>query len=325
MRILVIGGAGYIGSHVVKSLLEAGMQVRVLDDLSTGQKINLFQEAEFIEGNMLDEPLLNQVMQGVDAVIHLAAKKSVNESMLHPEKYATNNIVGAVNVLNAMTQHNVKYFVFSSTAAVYGMPQYPKLDELHPVHPINFYGFTKLEIENMLGWYDQLKGIKFVSLRYFNAVGYDAAGDIKGLEKNPQNLLPIVMETAVGVRPEMYIYGNDYETPDGTCIRDYIHVSDLANAHTLAIRYLAQENTSQIFNLGTETGHSVQEMLTLTEKVIGRKINYKIGPRRLGDPAALTAVAQKANKILGWKPQHSDLDNIIQTTWAVYQKHYPEN
>ncbi len=319
MRILVIGGAGYIGSHVVKSLLSAGIQVRVLDDLSTGQRINLFNEAEFIEGSMLDTALLNQVMQGVDGVIHLAAKKAVGESMENPEKYATNNIVGAVNVLNAMTAHNVKYFVFSSTAAVYGTPQYPCLDEEHPVKPINFYGFTKVEIENLLKWYDELKGIRFVSLRYFNAVGYDAVGDIKGLEQNPQNLLPIIMETAVGMRSEMFIYGNDYDTPDGTCIRDYIHVSDLASAHVAALEYLQRENTSNIFNLGTQKGCSVQEMVDLSEKILGKKINYKIGPRRAGDPAALTAVATKANTILGWKPCHSDLENIIRTTWAMYQ------
>lgn len=322
MRVLVIGGAGYIGSHVVKSLLQTGMHVRVLDDLSTGQRVNLFSGAEFIEGSMLDIHLLDCIMADVDAVVHLAAKKSVNESMTNPEKYATNNIVGAINILNSMTKYGVKYFVFSSTAAVYGMPQYPKLDETHPVRPINFYGFTKLEIENMLKWYDALKGIRFVSLRYFNAVGYDSEGDVRGLEKNPQNLLPIIMETALGVRSEMFVYGDDYETPDGTCIRDYIHVSDLASAHTLAIDYLVRENTSQIFNLGTEKGHSVKEMLDFTEKIIDKKVNYKIGPRRLGDPASLTAVSQKANKILGWKPVHSDLENIIRTTWAVYQKQY---
>lgn len=320
MRILVIGGAGYIGSHVVKSLLNAGMQVRVLDDLSTGQRINLFSQAEFVEGTMLDISLLDKSMQGVDAVIHLAAKKSVNESMRYPELYASNNIVGTVNVLNAMAKNGIKYFVFSSTAAVYGMPIYPQIDEAHPVQPINFYGFTKLEIEKMLDWYDQLKGIKFISLRYFNAVGYDAAGDIKGLEENPQNLLPVVMETAIGTREQMFVYGDDYDTPDGTCIRDYIHVSDLATAHTLAIENLVKENKSHILNLGTQSGHSVREMIDLTEKIIGQKINYKIGPRRLGDPSMLTAVSQKAFEVLGWKPVQSDLENIIRTTWAMYHK-----
>ena len=192
----------------------------------------------------------------------------------------------------------------------------------HPVNPINFYGFTKLEMERYMQWYDTLKGIKFVSLRYFNAVGYDADGDILGLEQKPQNLLPVIMETLVGVREKMAVFGTDYDTSDGTCVRDYIHVSDLATAHTLALQYLAQNNESQILNLGTGSGHTVLEMITRTEELLGRKVNYEKAPRRSGDPAKLTAVSDKANKILGWHPQHSDLDNIIQTTWAVYQKQY---
>ena len=322
MRILVIGGAGYIGSHVVKSLLNAGMGVRVFDDMSTGQEANLFQNAEFVKGSILDIEALENALEGMDGVVHLAAKKAVGESMEYPEKYAVNNLTGAINLLNAMAKKNVKYLVFSSSAAVYGTPQYPQIDEAHPVNPINFYGFTKLEMERYMQWYDTLKGIKFVSLRYFNAVGYDADGDILGLEQKPQNLLPVIMETLVGVREKMAVFGTDYDTPDGTCVRDYIHVSDLATAHTLALQYLAKNNESQILNLGTGSGHTVLEMITRTEELLGRKVNYEKAPRRSGDPAKLTAVSTKANQILGWHPQHSDLDNIIQTTWAVYQKQY---
>lgn len=321
MHILVIGGAGYIGSHVVKELLKNGIKVTVFDDMSTGQHENLFPKADFILGSILDTQALERAMsQNVDGVIHLAAKKAVGESMEHPEKYAVNNITGTLNILNAMAKYKVKNFVFSSSAAVYGMPDYVPVDEKHPVNPINFYGFTKLEIERFLPWYGGLKGINWIALRYFNAVGYDADGDVKGLEKNPQNLLPIVMETAVGMRPGMKIFGNDYDTPDGTCIRDYIHVSDLASAHLAAINYLSQGGTSQSLNLGTGKGISVLEMVQRTEEVIGQKINYEYAERRAGDPALLVATSDMAQRLLDWMPHHSDLDNIIRTTWAMYQK-----
>lgn len=325
MRVLVVGGAGYIGSHVVKELLSHGVEVRVYDNLSTGQTINLFENAEFIKGDILDIPTLEKAMQGVDGVVHLAAKKAVGESMEHPDMYALNNLNGTVNVLNAMVKNKVKYFVFSSTAAVYGMPDRSILDETTPLDPINFYGFSKKMIEEVLSWYDRLKDIKFVALRYFNAVGYDAEGDVKGMEKNPQNLLPIVMETIFSVRPQMTVFGSDYPTKDGTCVRDYIHVSDLASAHYLALEYLKKENQSQILNLGTGTGHSVKEMIDETERVTGKKVNYKMGDRRPGDPAALMAVSLKANELLGWKPVHSSLENIIQTTYQLYQKELGKN
>ncbi len=319
MRILVVGGAGYIGSHVVKALLDSNIKVRVFDNLSTGQEINLFQTAEFIKGDILDSDALLNALDGVDGVVHLAAKKAVGESMEHPEKYAQNNITGTLNLLNAMVQQKVNYFVFSSSAAVYGMPKETVLDETVPVHPINFYGFTKLEIERFLGWYDRLKGIKFISLRYFNAVGYDETGAIKGLEKNPQNLLPIIMETAIGQRESFSIFGNDYPTPDGTCIRDYIHVSDLASAHVLALQYLTQNNQTQILNLGTGRGLSVLEIVKKTEELLNLSLNYRFADRRHGDPAILTASAKKAKEVLGWEPTHSDLENIIRSTYRVYQ------
>ena len=322
MRILVVGGAGYIGSHVVKELLNTGYDVRVFDNLSTGQEINLFEQAEFIRGDILDVPALEKAMQGIDGVVHLAAKKAVGESMEKPDLYALNNLNGTINVLNAMVKEGVKYFVFSSTAAVYGMPKVEVLDEQTPLNPINFYGFSKKMIEDVLSWYDKLKGIKFVALRYFNAVGYDKDGQVKGLEKNPQNLLPIIMETIFGVRDKMTVFGSDYPTKDGTCVRDYIHVSDLASAHELAFKYLLKSNESQVINLGTGSGHSVKEMIETTQAVTKKKVAYEMGARRTGDPAALMAYSEKAKELLGWQPKHSSLENIIESTYRIYQKYF---
>ncbi len=320
MKVLVIGGAGYIGSHVVKNLLACGHEVAVFDDLSSGHEINLFPQTEFVRGDITDSEALAKVMQkGFDAVVHLAAKKAVGESMENPQKYAINNLCGTINILNAMADNGVKYMVFSSSAAVYGIPQYLPIDEKHPTLPINFYGFTKLEIEKLMTWYDQLKGIKFVALRYFNAAGYDEDGDIRGLDSAPQNLLPIIMEAATGKRECLKIFGQDYDTPDGTCIRDYIHVNDLAGAHTAALDYLQRTNESAVFNLGTEAGTSVLQMLEACEKVIGRKIPHLFAERRPGDPARLTASAQAAKAKLGWEPKHSSIENIIASTWRVYQ------
>ena len=323
MHILVIGGAGYIGSHVVKELLKQKIKVTVFDDLSTGQRINLFPEAEFIEGSILDkEKLFNALSQNVDGIVFLAGKKAVGESMENPAKYANTNLIGVINLLNGMLEYGVKKFIFSSSAAVYGAPEYLPMDEKHPLNPMSFYGFTKLETERLLKWYDELKGIRFVALRYFNAVGYDAEGDIRGLEKNPQNLLPIVMETVVGERDCLNIFGNDYDTRDGTCIRDYIHVTDLATAHYMALKYLINGGKSEIINLGTGKGISVMEIVQKTQEIIGKKINYVFAPRRAGDPAAIEAAADKALKILNWRAEHSDLNNIIRTTWTVYKKHF---
>lgn len=242
--------------------------------------------------------------------------------MENPQKYAINNICGAINVLNAMCECQVKNLVFSSSAAVYGSPEYLPMDEEHPLNPMSFYGFTKYDMEKYFEWYDTLKGLKFVSLRYFNAVGYDEEGDIRGKEINPQNLLPIVMETASGMRDKLKIFGNDYDTPDGTCVRDYIHVTDLAKAHVLAIQYLGKNNQSQFLNLGTSQGISVLEMVKKTEELLGQKINYEFAPRRPGDPAIITASAAKAKEILGWQAEHSHVDNLINSTWSVYK---PEN
>lgn len=317
MKVLVVGGAGYIGSHVAKALMLKGHEVTVYDNLSTGQEINLFKQNRFIKGDILNYPALVEAMRGQDAVVHLAAKKAVGESMENPMLYSVNNISGSLNILNAMVECGAKYIVFSSSAAVYGMPEVSTIDENVPLNPINYYGFTKLEIEKFMGWYDRLKGIKFVALRYFNAVGYDADGDIRGKEINSQNLLPIMMEVVSGKRDKLKIFGNDYPTPDGTCIRDYIHVSDLASAHVSALEKLNQGMTSQSLNLGTEKGTSVLEMLRAVEKVVGRKLPAEFAPRRAGDPAILVASAAKARSLLGWKPQYLDVEKIVQTVYNI--------
>ena len=317
MKVLVVGGAGYIGSHVAKALMLKGHEVTVYDNLSTGQEINLFKQNRFIKGDILNYPALVEAMRGQDAVVHLAAKKAVGESMENPMLYSVNNISGSLNILNAMVECGAKYIVFSSSAAVYGMPEVSTIDENVPLNPINYYGFTKFEIEKFMGWYDRLKGIKFVALRYFNAVGYDADGDIRGKEINSQNLLPIMMEVVSGKRDKLKIFGNDYPTPDGTCVRDYIHVSDLASAHVLALEKLNQGMTSQSLNLGTEKGTSVLEMLRAVEKVVGRKLPAEFAPRRAGDPAILVASAAKARSLLGWKPQYLDVEKIVQTVYNI--------
>ena len=319
-KVLVIGGAGYIGSHVVKALLHKGHQVVVYDNLSTGHRENVLDGATLLTGDILDFGSLVDVMKDdVQAVVHLAAKKAVGESMANPDKYSINNIQGALNILMAMNVAGVKNLVFSSSAAVYGMPEYLPVDEKHPLQPINYYGFTKLEIERFMEWYDTLKNIHFVALRYFNAVGYDPEGEIRGKEQNPQNLLPIIMEVATGKRESLSVYGNDYETRDGTCIRDYIHVSDLASAHVLAIEKLLAGMPSAQLNLGTGEGTSVKEMIEATERVIGKKLAVKYVDRRPGDPAVLIASSDKARALLGWKPEITDIDEIIRTTWNLEQ------
>ena len=317
-KILVAGGAGYIGSHVQKQLLDEGFKVIVFDDLSSGDAVNILPGAEFVLANILDKDKLKNVLKnGVDAVIHLAAKKAVGESMINPSLYAENNLIGSINILNAMVENHVKYIVFSSSAAVYGMPRYCPIDENHPINPINYYGYTKLAIENNMHWFSQLGKLNCAALRYFNAVGYDATGAIRGKERNPQNLMPIIMEVATGKREKLSIFGNDYDTPDGTCIRDYVHVSDLAKAHSLALKRLMNTNNSFVVNLGTGKGTSVQEIVDATEKVIGRKLNYDFAPRRPGDPAKLTANADLAFQLLGWKPQYTNVEDIIQTVWNL--------
>ena len=318
MKVLVTGGAGYIGSHVVLDLVGAGHNVVIFDDMSLGCVENIHKEAEFIEGSTLDEKMLDEVLaKNIDAVVHLAAFKAAGESMTNPEKYSRNNLNGATNVLNAMMKHNVMTFVFSSTAAVYGYPEYLPVDEDHPLKPINYYGYTKLAIEDMLKWYGELKGLKFAALRYFNAAGYDVNGTLSGLEKNPQNLLPIVMEVASGVRKSMSVFGDDYDTEDGTGIRDYIHVNDLASAHVKALDYL-QNNDSSTVNLATGVGYSVKDVIKEAENVTGKQISHNIVERRSGDPAELIATSKAAGELLDWEAQYSDLNTILKSMWNVY-------
>lgn len=317
-KILVIGGAGYIGSHVQKQLLDEGFGVVIYDDLSSGSEVNVLPQSKLVKGSILDKEKLNNVMgQDIDGVVHLAAKKAVGESMVNPELYAENNIAGSINILNAMCQNGVKHIVFSSSAAVYGMPEYVPVDENHPLKPINYYGYTKLAIEQNMDWYAKLGKLNYAALRYFNAVGYAADKSITGRERNPQNLLPIIMEVATGKRAQLSIYGKDYGTPDGTCIRDYIHVMDLAKAHTLAMHKLVSSTDSFVLNLGTGKGTSVQEIVDATEKIIGKKLNYNYAERRSGDPALLVAKADKAREFLGWEPQYKNVEDIIQTVWNL--------
>ena len=321
MNILVIGGAGYIGSHVVHELIDHGNNVTIFDDMSSGNEKNIDSRAEFFKGSTLVENDLDQIMKNsFDGVIHLAASKAAGESMLHPEKYIKNNLIGSYNLLLACCRNNIKNFIFSSSAAVYGSPQYIPLDEQHPTNPINYYGETKLQIERNLSWFKRLRNINYASLRYFNAAGYDINGRIKGKENSPQNLIPIVMETAVGIRKKMFVFGNDYETKDGTGVRDYIHVNDLATAHLNALNYLNVSNRSVITNLATGIGHSVLDVIKETEKISKNRIRYIFTERREGDADIIISKSLRSQKVLKWEPKKSDLETLVKTTWDIYKK-----
>ena len=318
MNILVTGGAGYIGSHVVMHLCEAGHDVMVIDDLSLGDKKAVDSKATFIQGSILNKEDLNRCLNDIETVIHLAAFKSAGESMKNPQKYSENNILGTLTLLQWMIENSINNIIFSSTAAVYGYPEYLPLDEKHPLNPINFYGFTKLTIENMLGWYHKLLGMNYVILRYFNAAGYDKSERITSREKNPANLIPAIMEVASGDRDKIDVFGDNYDTPDGTGMRDYIHVSDLAKAHVDSLD-LIQANQSEIINLGSEEQYSIMDVIRLTEKITGKDIPYEIVERRTGDPEILYASSEYARKILKWSASQSSLENIIETTWSIYK------
>ena len=320
MKVLVIGGAGYIGSHVVKEMMKAGHKVTVFDNLSSGLRCNLFPENDFIYGNILIERDLEQAFaRGFDAFVHLAAFKAAGESMIEPEKYSINNITGTLNIMNAAVKHNCKKMIFSSSAAVFGSPEYLPIAEDHPKNPENYYGFTKLEIERFMAWYDQLRGMRFAALRYFNAAGYDPEGEIRGLEQNPANLLPRVMEVAAGMKSGMKVFGTDYDTRDGTCIRDYVHVTDLARAHVMALDYITKNDKSLTVNLGTEKGTTVKEIIDAARKITGKEIPSEDVERRPGDPACLYATSKRAKELLGWEPKYSDVDTLVKTTWEVYR------
>jgi len=321
MNILVIGGAGYIGSHIVLELLDTGgHQVTIFDNLSTGSLKNIPDGVRFIEGDILNDADLAKAFESdtFDVVFHFAALKAAGESMDEPGKYAHHNITGSINILNAMMEYDVKKMIFSSSAAVYGYPEYLPIDENHPTKPVNFYGFTKLEIERILKWYSQLKDLRFAALRYFNAAGYDVKSRITEMEKNCANLLPIVMETAAGTREKVLIFGDDYDTNDGTGVRDYIHVNDLATAHIKAMNYLNNENKDLIVNLGTGIGYSVLDVINGTKNITKKAVPYQIVERRPGDPDELFAKSHDAEDLLDWKPIYSDLETLLKSMWEMY-------
>ena len=319
--ILIVGGAGYIGSHVNKLLTEKNYETIVLDNLSCGHKESVkwgkFCQVDLADVDKLDEVFTNY---DIEAVMHFSSFIEVGESVQNPEKYYTNNVVNTMNLLNVMKKHDVKKFIFSSTCATYGIPQKIPLVEDHPQNPINPYGWTKLMVERILKDYDAAYGLKSVILRYFNASGADESGEIGEAHDPESHLIPLILDAAIQKRDNIKIFGTDYDTPDGTCIRDYIHVTDLADAHLLALEYLKKENTSNEFNLGNGRGFSVREVIESVKKVTGRTFNVVETQRREGDPAILIGSSQKAQKLLGWDPQHAEIDKIVETAWNWHKK-----
>lgn len=315
MKILVIGGAGFIGSHMVKMLGKQDCKVTTLDDLSSGHR-DAVLFGEFVQGNFGDRTVLNSVLSnGFDAVMHFASFIQVGESVQHPEKYYRNNLTYTLGLLDAMRAHGVNKFIFSSTAATFGEPQYIPIDEEHSQQPINPYGRSKLVVEQVLKDYDKAYGFKSVCLRYFNAAGADPDGQLGERHFPETHLIPLVLQAANGKRPYISVFGSDYNTPDGTCIRDYIHINDLCSAHWLALQSLVNGQGSQAYNLGNGNGFSVREVIDMAEHVCGRTIQVRYEPRRDGDPARLVADASLANLKLGWQPKYVDLQTIIQHAW----------
>jgi len=323
-NILVVGGAGYIGSHMVKDLLDTGYHVVTLDDLSTGHR-ELVLGGEFIEGGLGDAVLLDKLFSThkISAVMHFAAFSLVGESVEKPLKYYRNNMAATAELLDSMIRHNVKRFIFSSTAAVYGEPVDLPITESHPCNPTNPYGASKIAVERMLKDCDSAYGLKYISLRYFNAAGADKSSTIGERHRNETHLIPLVLEVAAGRRENIKIFGANYPTSDGTCIRDYIHVNDLTGAHLLALNSLLSGGDSAVYNLGNNRGYSVREVIELARKVTGKPIPVIEADKRPGDPAVLIASSDKIKKNLGWKPEYEDLETIIQTAWKWHQKETP--
>ncbi|MGN7311612.1 UDP-glucose 4-epimerase GalE [Alkalicoccobacillus gibsonii] len=322
MAILVTGGAGYIGSHTVLYLLDKGEDVIVVDNLTKGH-LDALQGATLYEGNLLDGEFLDKVFteQQIDAVIHFAADSLVGESVAEPLKYYHNNVIGTHSLLTKMVEHNVKNIVFSSTAATYGEPEQVPIVETLPTNPTNPYGETKLAIEKMLKWSDQAYGLKSICLRYFNAAGADPEGRI-GEDHDPEShLIPIVLQTALGQREQVQVFGDDYDTEDGSCIRDYIHVMDLADAHFLAVKKLMNDRTSSIYNLGIGQGFSVKQVIDVCREVTQREIPAAVAPRRAGDPAVLIASPEKAKSELSWEPKFTKLHDIVKHAWSWHSAH----
>lgn len=323
MSVLVVGGAGYIGSHAVKALLDQGEDVVIIDNLQTGHPDAIDKRAKFYQGDTRDPEFLDSVFdnEDIDAVIHFAANSLVGESMQDPLKYYDNNLFGTMKLLESMLKHDVDKIVFSSTAATYGEPEKVPIEETDRTKPTNTYGETKLAMENMIRWTANAHPLNYVSLRYFNACGADESGDI-GEDHNPEtHLIPLILQVPLGKREEISIYGDDYDTKDGTCIRDYIHVDDLADAHIKALNYLRNGGESDIFNLGSGEGFSVNEMIEAAREVTGHEIPAKVVPRRAGDPAVLIAKSDKAREVLEWQPKKDDVKVIIEDAWNWHQKH----
>lgn len=323
MTILVLGGAGYIGSHTVYELIDNGEDVVIIDNLLTGHEEAVHPKARFYKGDIRDKEFLDSVFkkEKIDAVIHFAASSLVGESMEKPLKYYDNNLCGTKILLDSMVEHGIDKIVFSSTAAVYGEPERIPILETDKTEPTNTYGETKLSMEKMFKWIGKAHGLRYVSLRYFNACGAHVSGKI-GEDHNPEShLIPLILQVPNGKREFISIFGEDYQTKDGTCIRDYIHVTDLAQAHILAVKYLQNGGKSDIFNLGNGIGFSVKEVIETARKVTQNAIPAKVTPRRAGDPAKLIGSSDKAKKVLGWKPQHAELDEIISTAWNWHKNH----
>jgi UDP-glucose 4-epimerase len=318
--ILVIGGCGYIGSHMVKCLLAAGHQVVVLDDLSTGYRDSLLG-GELVVGNCGDRAVLDKLFAArqFDGVLHFASFIQVGESVIEPAKYYQNNVANALTLIEAMKDNGVGPLIFSSTAAVFGEPEYVPIDEAHPRQPINPYGMSKYMVEIMLRDFDRAYGLRSVALRYFNAAGADPEARIGERHEPETHLIPLALQAVLGRRAALKVFGRDYETPDGTCIRDYIHIDDLSDAHLLALEYLWNGGETTAFNLGNGEGFSVQQVLDAVEQVTGQKVPHVNAPRRAGDPARLVADSSQARKVLGWKPGYAELETIVRHAWQWEQ------
>ena len=323
MAILVCGGAGYIGSHAVHALVEKGEQVVIVDNLQTGHRGALNPAATFYEGDIRDAAVLDKIFteNKIEAVIHFAANSLVGESVEKPLLYFNNNVCGMQVLLEAMVRYGVDKIVFSSTAAVYGEPKRVPIHEDDETHPTNPYGETKLTMEKMMKWVSRANGVRYVSLRYFNAAGALPDGSIGEDHATETHLIPLILQVPLGKRGHITVFGGDYPTPDGTCLRDYIHVVDLADAHVRALDYLRSGGESNIFNLGSGRGFSVKEMIAAAQKATGRSIKVELGARRAGDPAQLIASSEKARTVLGWNPQFTDVEQIIGTAWVWHEKH----
>lgn len=318
MRVLITGGGGYIGSHAVRTLVRRGHEVRVYDNFSTGHRF-LAGNAELVVGEIGDRDTVTRALQGIVAVMHFAAHAYVGESVQNPRKYFQNNVEAGLRFLNAVVDSGVRYFIQSSTCAVYGLPAATPIREETPRQPVNPYGTSKLFFEQALEAYGIAYGLRFVSFRYFNAAGADESGEIGELHNPETHLIPRALQVAAGKIPELEIYGTDYPTPDGTCVRDFIHVSDLVEAHVLGLEYLEKEGPSMALNLGTGKGNTVNEVITTAERIVGRPIKKRFGPRRPGDPPVLVADPSNAERLLGWKASRT-LPQIVSSAWTWLQK-----